>query len=80
MAKISIRSFPILVPSACARFPHELAYQPDCILKMRYKNLVQATDMDDGGHFAAFEVPEKLAGDIWTAIHKMEKFHEVKSR
>jgi len=66
------------VPSACARFPYEIAYQPDFILKDKYVNLVQSTDFDDGGHFAAFQVPKLLSEDIWSAIRKMEVYHNKK--
>lgn len=64
------------MPSACARFQYELAYQPDHMLKEGFPNLLQSTDFDDGGHFAAFEVPKLLAQDIWSAVDKMDKWHK----
>lgn len=56
------------IPSSCAIFPHELVYWPPSLLKYQYKQLVQATHLPDGGHFAAFEEPSLLADDIWLSI------------
>jgi len=49
-------------------FPNELAYQPKSLLREKYLNLVRFTDMPQGGHFAAFEVPELLADDVWETV------------
>lgn len=38
---------------------------------MKYKNLIQVTDMKEGGHFAAFEQPKLLADDVWAAVKLM---------
>lgn len=67
------------VPAACARFSHELAYQPDTILKLKYKNLLHSADYD-GGHFAAFEEPDVLAEDLFIATDKFLEFHESKNK
>lgn len=64
------------MPCAVARFPYEIAYQPDWILRDKYANLVQTTDFEEGGHFAPFEVPESLAEDIFSAVVKMRKFRQ----
>ncbi|GJQ78777.1 Jheh2 [Trypoxylus dichotomus] len=72
---LQIPSIPVTVPSACLRLAHELFYMPDSLLSVKYKNLIQTTDVDVGGHFAAFEVPEILAKDIWMSVSKMEQFH-----
>ncbi|KAF5292135.1 hypothetical protein FQA39_LY14090 [Lamprigera yunnana] len=69
------QQIPIMVPTACARFPYELLYQSDSIIKDTYKSIVQITDMPTGGHFAAFEEPKLLANDIWSGIQKMRKMH-----
>ncbi|GJQ78677.1 Jheh2 [Trypoxylus dichotomus] len=63
-------SIPIKVPIACAKFEHEILYQSDELLKHKYVNLIQSTDIPDGGHFAAFEVPDVLAKDVWNAFEK----------
>lgn len=51
------------VPLALAYFPQELARLPK---SWAWSNgpVVQQTTFDAGGHFAAFEVPELLAGDL----------------
>ncbi|KRT85407.1 hydrolase, partial [Oryctes borbonicus] len=73
---LGLSKFPVIIPAACARFPHELAYSPDCVLSTTYKNLVHTSDLEDGGHFAAFEVPDLLADDIWIGIAKIEAFYK----
>lgn len=61
-------SIPVTVPYACAKFKHEVSYFSDTMLKDKFVNLMQSTDFDDGGHFAALEVPELLAEDVWSAM------------
>jgi len=61
------------VPCACARFSQEIGYYTDSILKEKFTNLIQTTDFTVGGHFAAMEEPELLAGDVFSAVSKMEK-------
>jgi juvenile hormone epoxide hydrolase len=63
--KSDINKIPISVPTACARFPEELVLFPKLVLHECYRSLIRLTDMPKGGHFAAFEVPELLAEDIW---------------
>jgi pimeloyl-ACP methyl ester carboxylesterase len=64
----------VKVPAACANFPHEIpiALRLKKLLKRKYTNLVRATEMKDGGHFAAFERPDLLAEDIWLTVFEME--------
>lgn len=69
-------SIPVTVPSACLRMPHELFYMSDNLLTTKYKNLVHVADLEDGGHFAAFEMPEAFSEDVWVAVGKMEAFHK----
>lgn len=59
------------VPAGCSRFEFELAYSPTSILKEKYLKLVHVTDLADGGHFAAFELPKVMAAEIYTAVAKM---------
>nr|CAD7434550.1 unnamed protein product [Timema monikensis] len=70
---LGVDSIPIKVPSACAMFPNEIAYTPESLLKSKYHNLVQFNDMARGGHFAAFEEPQLLANDIWSAVKLMQE-------
>ncbi|RZB40630.1 juvenile hormone epoxide hydrolase-like protein, partial [Asbolus verrucosus] len=66
----------ILVPVACAVFDKEIIYQPPALFKDRYPKLVQANEYN-GGHFAAFEVPDILAKDIWLAVSKFENSETI---
>lgn len=63
---------PTKVPYAAIKFRHEIIYQPNDFLRDKYKNLVHATTVDYGGHFAAHENPDILAKDIWEAISTIE--------
>lgn len=46
-------------------------YSPDVVLRSGFLNLVQVTDLKTGGHFAALEVPDVLADDIWKFVEKL---------
>lgn len=65
-------SIPTNVPTACARFSNELVYQPEWVLKDKYTNLIQVTDLQ-GGHFAPLEIPNTLAEDIYKFVEKVER-------
>lgn len=55
-------------------FPQEMVASISLkkLLKRKFTNLVRATEMQEGGHFAAFEQPKLLAEDIWLSILEME--------
>ncbi|XP_068624250.1 juvenile hormone epoxide hydrolase-like [Battus philenor] len=72
---LSFDSIPTSVPTWGIKFKHELAYHPDSILKLKYKNYLQSTVVEDGGHFAAFENPEIMAKDIFEAVDTFRQFH-----
>lgn len=40
---------------------------------MKFPKLVQANFYQDGGHFAAFELPKILADDIYSFVEKVIK-------
>lgn len=63
---------PVDVPTACANFPHELAYQSESLLRNKFTNLIQFNHLPRGGHFAAFEEPGLLADDIFEFVSKVE--------
>lgn len=69
---------PVEVPTACTKFQHELLYQTDHILGERFVNLFQSKEYSEGGHFAAFEIPDVLADDMWSAIEIFEKINNNK--
>ncbi|KAH0951508.1 hypothetical protein HN011_003406 [Eciton burchellii] len=69
---LKIDQLPINVPSACAIFPHELLYVPEKIIRSKYINLIHYNHLPRGGHFAAFEEPALLAGDIFEFVSKVQ--------
>ncbi|XP_041972509.1 juvenile hormone epoxide hydrolase-like [Aricia agestis] len=66
---------PTNVPTWGIKFKHELAFYPDCVLKLKYKNYLHSTVVEDGGHFAALEMPDVLADDIFEAVDTFQLFH-----
>ncbi|CAG9826364.1 unnamed protein product [Diabrotica balteata] len=77
---LKVDSLPIDVPSACSQFEYELVYLPESILKERYRNLLLASSHTDGGHFAAFEVPNLLAKDTYDFVEKVQDFEKQKPK
>ncbi|KAI4471873.1 epoxide hydrolase 1-related [Holotrichia oblita] len=70
LMEMKLGSIPTDVPMACARFENEIFYQSDELLKHKFTNLLQTSDISDGGHFAALEVPQLVAEDLWSACAK----------
>lgn len=60
----------VKVPTGCARFMYDLAHTTDCQLKDKFLNLVQSTYYEDGGHFAAMELPQVLYNDFIEFVKK----------
>ena len=58
-------------PMAAANFPKDLLPFPPRSMIERTMNLVQWTDMPDGGHFAALERPEALVNDVRAFAKKL---------
>ena len=54
----------IEAPAAVADFPHEIVRPPREWAERILGDLRRWTEMPRGGHFAAFEEPELLAGDV----------------
>ncbi|XP_011250832.1 juvenile hormone epoxide hydrolase 1 [Camponotus floridanus] len=71
-----IDELPVNVPTACAAFPHELAYQSESLLRDKFTNLIQFNHLPRGGHFAAFEEPGLLADDIFEFVSKTENIRK----
>lgn len=61
---------PVTIPTALALFPADLA-QPPLSWASRTHNVVRYNRMPNGGHFAAIEVPDLLAGDIVDFIQSL---------
>jgi len=52
------------VPMAYAEFPKEILIPPRALAEKTYTDIRRWTVMAKGGHFAALEQPEALAGDV----------------
>ena len=70
MSNYNFERVPTSVPTACAKFRNELKHQPDFILSEKYPALVQSNHFDDGGHFAAMQLPDVMYKDIVEFVGK----------
>jgi epoxide hydrolase len=61
---------PSTTPTALAVFPHEISI-PLRHIAERTNNIVQWTEFDRGGHFAAMEEPDLLINDIRTFFRRV---------
>lgn len=55
---------PVDVPTGCSIFPDEIIRPPRAAVARQYRDLCYWRELDRGGHFAAAEVPDVLAGEI----------------
>lgn len=67
---------PTVVPVGISSYPHELFLQTKSILKSKFLNIVTYTEMEEGGHFAAMEVPGKLADEVFTFVAAVEDWQK----
>ncbi|HEY9384242.1 MAG TPA: hypothetical protein VIP80_12090, partial [Gemmatimonadales bacterium] len=56
--------YDISVPAAVSVFPEEVYQAPRSWTERAYHNLLLYNQHDQGGHFAAWEQPELLVGDL----------------
>lgn len=66
----NIDRVPLLPPSACVHFKHELMHQPEFILKDKFVNLIHSSYFEDGGHFAAMQLPKVVYDDFMEFVQK----------
>jgi pimeloyl-ACP methyl ester carboxylesterase len=59
------------LPTAVSAFPKEILPAPRKWAERTYRNIVHWGEMDEGGHFAAWEQPEAFVGEVRTAFGKM---------
>lgn len=76
----TVHDIPTYVPTAAINFLYEVIYQPDWILRDKFKNLVRSTVIESGGHFAAMQTPNLLTDDIFDSAVEFLKFHEKNKR
>lgn len=59
-------------PLGFAIFPKEINLPPRTWVERSYgQAMIHWTEMPRGGHFAAIEQPQLLAGDIWAFFQKV---------
>ncbi|XP_052751011.1 juvenile hormone epoxide hydrolase-like isoform X4 [Galleria mellonella] len=75
---LKLDQIPTNVPTWGIKFKHELIFQPDSLLRLKYKNYLHSTIVEDGGHFAALEMPDLLADDVFEAVDTFMEFHSGK--
>jgi hypothetical protein len=61
----------ISVPAAVSVFPEEVYQAPRSWSERAYHNLIFYNKHDTGGHFAAWEQPELLVGDLREAFRTL---------
>ncbi|XP_052751010.1 juvenile hormone epoxide hydrolase-like isoform X3 [Galleria mellonella] len=76
---LKLDQIPTNVPTWGIKFKHELIFQPDSLLRLKYKNYLHSTIVEDGGHFAALEMPDLLADDVFEAVDTFMEFHSGKN-
>jgi juvenile hormone epoxide hydrolase len=55
---------PVQAPTGCAHYKNELTHQFNFILKERFQNIVHTSYFEDGGHFAAMQLPKIMYEDF----------------
>lgn len=68
-----------MVPAGASNFRNELIFAPKFLAKDKYSNIIHFNYFSTGGHFAAFEVPELLAGDVFEFVKKVEQLEANKA-
>ena len=62
---------PVKIPTGCSIFPKEIFRCSKRWAEKRFEKLVHWSDLDKGGHFAAFEVPQVFVNEVRTCFRHM---------
>ncbi|KAI8423874.1 hypothetical protein MSG28_012875 [Choristoneura fumiferana] len=76
---LQLAEIPTPVPTWVVQAKNEISYQSPRQLRMKFKNLVHANPLEDGGHFLAFELPKVFAEDVLNAITAFRKLKSQKT-
>ncbi len=57
-----------ILPTGCSSYPKEIFRPSRRWAERRFKNLIHWGELDKGGHFAAFEVPETFVNEVRTCF------------
>jgi pimeloyl-ACP methyl ester carboxylesterase len=61
----------VSIPVAVSAFPDDVVYTPRSWAEQAYPNLVHYNELDRGGHFAAWEVPELYASELRDGLRSL---------
>jgi pimeloyl-ACP methyl ester carboxylesterase len=61
------------VPAAVSVFPRELYQAPRSWTEQAYPNLVYFHEVDEGNHFAAWQVPERFTSEVRAAFRSLRE-------
>ncbi|WP_266083260.1 epoxide hydrolase family protein [Haladaptatus caseinilyticus] len=61
----------VSIPAAVSIFPDEIHPAPRSWTEQAYHDLIHYNELDEGGHFAAWEVPELLASEVQAAFRPL---------
>jgi pimeloyl-ACP methyl ester carboxylesterase len=64
----------ISIPAAVTVFPDETYRTPRSWAERVYPNLIYFHEVDTGGHFASWEVPELFSAEIRAAFRSLRKY------
>ncbi|XP_053604306.1 juvenile hormone epoxide hydrolase-like [Plodia interpunctella] len=70
-----LHEIPTPVPTAVVNFKYEVLYQPDCMLRDKFPNLVRSSTFSVGGHFAALQTPHMLVEEVFASTKAFLDFH-----
>jgi len=62
----------VSLPAGCSIFPKEIVATPRSWAAQRYANIVYWNELDQGGHFAAFEQPESFVAELRACFRRMD--------
>jgi pimeloyl-ACP methyl ester carboxylesterase len=61
----------IILPTGCSVYPKEIFRASRRWAERRFKNLIHWNELDKGGHFAAFEVPETFIKEVRNCFRQL---------
>ncbi len=67
------------MPAGLADFANEPLNSPKTFAETKFRNIVQYSNLVEGGHFAALEVPKALHKDFVSFVNKVENLNLPKS-
>jgi pimeloyl-ACP methyl ester carboxylesterase len=67
------RTAEISLPVAITVFPDDVYRAPETWARRAYRNLIYFKEVDEGGHFAAWEQPELFSAELRAAFRSLRK-------